>query len=110
MPSLERNHCIPQLVSTKAGPVDVISLSPAGPAFSIMQPDTQLNKMAGKRPTELTGERSAAEELVRCSCGTLVAVPYAGAVTCPNCRHETRWLSRYDHSKRRSQPIEPVHR
>lgn len=59
------------------------------------------NKMAGGT-TLLEGERGTAEEHVYCRCGQMVAVPYAGAVTCPNCRHETHWLSRFDTARRKS--------
>ena len=63
-----------------------------------------------KGTTLLSGERPSHEELVRCNgCSQPVAVPYAGQVTCPHCRHETHWLSRYDHARRKSSvPIADV--
>lgn len=63
---------------------------------------SSLNKMAPGGTTLLEGERPTSEEHVYCRCGQMVAVPYGGAVTCPHCRHETHWLSRFDTARRKS--------
>ncbi len=95
-------------MSVNAGPTDGYASRRPARLLSLMVQNALNKKVKGT--TLLSGESAAHEELVRCDgCSQPVAVPYAGAVTCLNCRHETHWLSRYDHARRKtSVPIESV--
>ena len=69
--------------------------------FEAMQPDC-LNKAPSvhKRVTVVTGRDGHADELFKCKCRQMVAVPYGGQANCPTCGHTFRWPSRYERPAR----------